>query len=81
MVSVPEFPNPDNYYDLKGTWYDLIGIRHIQGELDYAYKFGLIPPHYKYLEEKYLHPVYNYKLVKEYWDTGDMKILEDWWLK
>jgi len=67
-VDMPADPTPDCYHDLKGTWYDLVGLRHIQGELDYAYKFQLIPPHYKYLDEKYLLDVYNYKLVKEYWD-------------
>lgn len=81
MVSVPEFPNPDCYYDLKGTWYDLVGLRHLQGELDYAYKFKLKPPHYKYIDGKYLHEIYNYALIKEYWDTNDEKVLDRWWKK
>jgi len=81
MISVPEFPTPDCYYDLKGTWYDLVGLRHIHGELDYAFKKGLIPPHYKYIDEKYLLEIYNYKLVKKYWDTNDIKVLENWWWK
>ena len=76
-VDMPANPTPDCYYDLKGTWYDLVGLRHIQGELDYAYKYKQIPPHYKYLEEKYLLDVYNYKLVKEYWDeVTELKELE-----
>jgi hypothetical protein len=81
MISVPGEPTPDCTHDLKGTWYDLVGLRHIQGELDYAFKKGLIPPHYKYIEEKYLQEIYNYKLVKEYWDTMDMNVLKNWWHK
>ena len=81
MVSVPDFPNPDCMYDLKGTWYDLVGLRHLQGEVDYAWKFHQIPPHYKYFDERYLLSQYNYRLIKKYWDTMDMSVLEDWWLK
>jgi len=81
MVSVSEFPTPDCYYDLKGTWYDLVGLRHIQGEIDYAYKNRLVPPNVSYIDGKYLLSVYNYQLVKAYWDTGDIKILEEWWKK
>jgi hypothetical protein len=66
-------------HDLHGTWYDLVGLRHIQGELDYAYKFRLIPPHYKYIDGKYLDKLYNYALIKEYWDTNDEKVLDRWW--
>jgi len=80
-VDVPK-PNVwDCNYSSQGTWYDLVGLRHIHGELDYAFKKELIPPHYKYLEEKYLLSIYNYKLVKEYWDTSDIKVLENWWWK
>jgi len=81
----------DCNYDPQGTWYDLVGLRHIHGELDYAFKKRLIPPHYEYIEEKYLLPIYNYKKVKEFWDAVDNMetpcltcaewILEDWWRK
>jgi len=80
-VDMEKDPTPDCYYDLKGTWFDLVGLRHIQGEVDFAYKNRLIPPHYKYLDEKYLIDAYGYKLVKEYWDTTDIKVLENWWKK
>ena len=80
-IEVAESPTPDCTHDLKGTWYDLIGLRHIQGELDYAFKKGLIPPHSKYIDGKYLQEIYNYKLVKEYWDTMDMNVLKNWWHK
>ena len=64
-----------------GTWYNIVGLRHIHGELDYAYKKRLIPPHYKYLEEKYLLNLYQYNLIKEYWDSANADVLENWWIK
>ena len=75
------YPDSVLLFEPKGTWYDLVGLRHIHGELDYAYKLGLIPPHYKYIEEKYLLDVYNYELIKEYWDTGNIGVLDSWWRK
>jgi hypothetical protein len=64
-----------------GTWYTMVGARHIHGELDYALKKRIIPPHHKFLDEKYLPEIYNYKLIKEYWDSGNIEILENWWLQ
>ena len=81
MVSVPGEPTPDNTHDLKGTWYDMVGLRHIHGEIDYAYKKRTIPPDPKYIDGKYLLPIYRYDLVKKYWDTKDLSVLEDWWHK
>ena len=81
LVEMAESPTPDCTHDLKGTWYDLVGLRHIHGEVDYAFKKRLIPPHYSYIEEQYLLPIYNYKLIREYWDTHDIRVLEEWWLK
>lgn len=75
-----EYPGVWNFtHDLKGTWYNLVGLRHLQGELDYAFKNFLIPPHHKYIEKKYLQDVYKYDLIKEYWDTGDKEVLKKWW--
>lgn len=81
LIDMPSDPEPDCTHNLKGTWFDLVGLRHIHGEVDYAYKKRLIPPHYKYIDAKNLLPVYNYELIKQYWDTGDLKVLENWWLK
>ncbi len=64
-----------------GTWNEICGLRHTHGELDYAFKKRLIPPHYKYLDSKYLLSIYNWDLIKEYWDTQNVEILENWWLK
>ena len=74
-----------DHYNLKRTyisietWSNLVGMKHIHQDLHMAHRMRLIPPHYKYLEEKYLFDVYNYKLIKKYWDTGDIRVLDDWW--
>lgn len=73
-----------------GTWYDLIGFRHIHGEHNYAYRYhpksvnnvpGVtgIPPEAKYFDPRYMGDEYN--KIKEYWETKDIKILESWWEK
>lgn len=63
----------------KGTWYDLLGFRHIHSEHNHAYRNRAIPPHYKYLDERFMGG--EYALIKEYWDTQDIKVLENWWAK
>lgn len=63
----------------KGTFYDLIGLRHIHAEHNYAYRNKKIPPHYKYLDERFMGNEYN--LIKQYYDTNNISILEDWWVK
>lgn len=63
----------------KGFWYDTIGFRHIHGEHNYAYRYKGTPPHHSYLDQRYMGDEYNQ--IKKYWDTGDKKILEEWWAK
>lgn len=62
-----------------GTWYDLVGFRHIHGEHNYAYRYKGIPPHYKYFDPRFMGDEYN--IIKEYWDTMDPKVLEKWWAR
>lgn len=81
MVSVPDAPMPDCTHDLKGTWYDLVGLRHIHGEVDWAFKKKLVPPHYDYIDKRYLPPIYRYDLIKKFWDSMDESVLQEWWLK
>lgn len=81
MVSVQDAPEPDCTHNLKGTWYDLVGLRHIHGELDWAFKKRLVPPHSDYIDGKYLKPIYRYDLIRKYWDTQDNNLLEEWWWK
>jgi len=61
-----------------GTWYDILGFRHIHAEYSYAYKMKLEPPEIKYFDEKYARAS-EYNLIKQYYDTKDISYLEEWW--
>jgi hypothetical protein len=64
-----------------GTWYDILGFRHIHGEWNHAHRRKGIPPHPKYLDNRYMKGKVN--LAKQYYDEKDEKkkqqILEKWW--
>lgn len=73
-------PNDDMLMEPgQGTWYDLIGFRHIHAEHNCAYRRKGIPPEIKYLDERFMGD--EYKQIKRYWETKDPKILEEWWAK
>ncbi len=63
----------------KGLWWEKMGFRHIHSEHNYAYRNKGIPPHYKYLDPRFMGDEYN--KIKEYWDTQDLTVLEDWWAR
>ena len=63
----------------NGTWYDLVQFRHIHSEHNFAYRNKGIPPHYKYLDERFMGD--EYRIIKEYYETNNMKLIEDWWAK
>lgn len=63
----------------KGTWYELIGFRHIHGEHNYAHRYKAIPPEPQYFDERFMGD--EYRQIKAYHDTKDMSILENWWAK
>lgn len=62
-----------------GTWYKTIGLRHIHAEHNYAYRYKGIPPEPKYFDSRFMGDEYNQ--IKTYWETKDMKILENWWAR
>lgn len=62
-----------------GFWYKTVGYRHLHGEHNNAYRRKAIPPHYKYLDQRFMGDEYNQ--IKAYWDSGDMNILQNWWVK
>ena len=73
--------NPINtqLHKASGSWYDIIGFRHIHGEYNYAHRYKDIPPHYKYLDPKHISSN-EYNLVKEYYDGGeDPDVLKKFW--
>ena len=82
---VPEFgkcdlhPVCEQFHQPSGTWYDLVGFRHIHGEHNYAYRYHKIPPHHDYLDQRFMGDEYNQ--IKAYWETKDMEILKGWWAK
>lgn len=61
-----------------GTWYDLIGYRHIHGELNYAYRYKGLPPPIKYLDIRYCGPT-DYSVAKAYEETKNPEVLKEWW--
>jgi hypothetical protein len=80
-VAIPE-NNPFNtqLHKKGGTWYDLVGFRHIHGEYAYAYKYKDIPPEINYYDQRFMSSEYN--AIKEYWEKQDVNILkEKWWPK
>lgn len=80
-ISYPE-KNPFNtqLHEKGGTWYEVVGFRHIHGEYGYAYRYKKIPPELKYYDSKYLG--LEYTILKEFWETKNIKVLkEKWWAK
>lgn len=77
---VPGMPISDQFHIPQGTWHELIGIRHIHGEFNHAYRYGKFPPPLRLLDEDMLnsHDLDHLRLWEE---TGDIKYLEQWWCK
>ena len=67
------------FYPGQGTWYDLLGFRHIHAEHNYAYRNKGIPPEPKWLDPRFMGD--EYRVIKEYWEAQDKKILKQWWAK
>ncbi len=51
-----------------GTWYEILGFRHIHAELGYSYKHGTEPPEPKYFDWRYL-PPQDAAWIESYWRT------------
>lgn len=76
-----EPPNDDMFkIPGKGTWYDLVGFRHIHSELNNAYRNRGIPPPSKHLDKRFT-AEHDLKFIKLYEETNDIKVLEDWWIR
>jgi len=69
----------------KGTWYKLLGLRHLHGEHNYAYRYHKEPPEIKYFDQRFMGN--EYSRIKEYWECKKsdpekaQQILKDWWAK
>ena len=76
-----EPPNDDMFkVPGKGTWFDLLGFRHLHAEMNFSYRNRGIPPPSKYLDERFT-ATNDLKYIKLYEETKDIKVLEDWWAK
>lgn len=62
-----------------GEWYDTIGMRHIHGELNWAYRYKGMPPPSKYLDERYVGGE-DIKACRAY-EAGDIEFVKSWWAK
>jgi len=80
LVRVEKNPFNTQAHLSEGTFYDIIGWRHIHGEHSYAYRAREIPPEIKWFDERFIGD--EFKRIKAYHETKDIKILEDeWWVK
>ena len=63
-----------------GTWYNLVGYRHIHGELSYAYRHKGIPPEPQYMDERFASSN-DMRASVEYHSTKNKEVLNGWWAK
>jgi len=83
---VPKNPYNTQLHKKGGTWYEIVGFRHIHAEHGYAYRYKGEPPEIEYLDPRFMGGEYN--VIKNYWELskkGDKesarKVLEGWWCK
>ena len=80
-LKVVQVENPKNeqmHEKGHGTWYDILGFRHIHAEVGHSYKNKLDPPELKYLDSTHFNHS-EYELIKKYWDTKERAFLAKWW--
>lgn len=81
LKKVPKNPVNTQVALSGGTWYDILGFRHIHGEYNYAFRNKKIPPDPKYIDNRYMKAKVN--LVQQYYDENDpekkKELLKKWW--
>jgi hypothetical protein len=81
VKKVPVNPVNTQVASPGGTWYDILGFRHIHAEWNTAHRKKKIPPEAKYLDDRYMRG--KVELVKKYYnETDEVKkhqILKKWW--
>ena len=87
--SCPSHPVCEQIHAPGGEWYDVIGMRHTHGELNYSHRYGrqmfekqgiiLPPPPSKYLDERYTGNE-DIKAARAY-EAGDIEFVKNWWAK
>ena len=81
LKKVPVNPVDTQISRPGGTWYDILGFRHIHAEWNTAHRKRKIPPEPNYLDDRYMRA--KVQLVKEYYkETDESKknaILRKFW--
>lgn len=81
LKKVPQNPFNEQLTQPGGTWYDILGFRHIHGEWNNAHRRKGIPPNPKYIDNRYM--TAKVKLAEKYYNEKDsnkkQKLLEQWW--
>lgn len=81
MKKVPVNPVNTQVALPGGTWYDIIGFRHIHGEWNNAHRRHKIPPPTKYIDDRYMTAKVN--VAKMYENEQDpqkkQELLKKWW--
>ena len=78
---VPENPVNTQVAKPGGTWYNILGFRHIHGEWNHAHRRKDIPPDPKYIDQRYM--TAKVKACQDYYAEKDEKkkqaLLKRWW--
>ena len=78
QVIVEPTYNMQSHVKGYGTWYHVLGFRHIHAEYKYCQQHKMEPIELEYLDERFLNHS-EYALLKQYKETGDRQFLEKWW--
>lgn len=77
--SCPTHPVCEQLHSPGGEWYDIIGMRHIHGELNYSYRYKQMPPPAKYLDPRFTGNE-DIKAAIAY-EAGDIEFVKSWWAR
>jgi hypothetical protein len=81
VKKVPVNPVNTQVASPGGTWYDILGFRHVHGEFNNSHRRKKIPPDPKYLDDRYM--TSKIKLIQDYYNEENPKkkqiILKKWW--
>ncbi len=81
VKKVPKNPVNTQVAKPGGTWYDILGFRHIHGEFNNSHRRKLVPPEPKHLDDRYMRA--KIQTIKDYYaETDEAKkqvLLKKWW--
>lgn len=77
--SCPKEAICEQFHVPGGQWHDIVGLRHIHGELNYAYRYKSVPPPSKYLDPRYC-GAQDMKAALAH-ESGDLEFVKNWWMK